>query len=115
MLSTRDFAHEVWLSLENIRERLAVLETEARHTRCHLQRLEERLEESLAPGPGAYPPGAGRGASGGYVPEPGSGGPGEDNGAVINVRISRRALGGGALGSGALAVLAGVGKALGWW
>ncbi len=51
MLSTQDFAHEVWLSLENIRERLAVLETEARHTRGHLERLEGRTDYGLAPMP----------------------------------------------------------------
>ena len=33
MVSTQDFAHEVWQSLENIRDRLAVLETEVRHSR----------------------------------------------------------------------------------
>ena len=43
MLSTQDFAHEVWQSLENIRERLAVLETEVRHTRHDLLRLENTL------------------------------------------------------------------------
>ncbi len=102
MLSTQDFAHEVWLSLENIRERLAVLETEARHTRCHLQRLEGRTPCVRAK------PEASRADARGEVP-----------GASINIRISRKTLGsiggGGAIGGGLLAGVAGLGRMLGWW
>ncbi len=109
MLSTQDFAHEVWLSLENIRERLAVLETEARHTRCHLQRLERRLD----PGPSEAARGCRlAGAADGDAGDAGSG-------AVINVRVSRKTLGsvggGGALGGGLLTAAAVLGRALGWW
>lgn len=104
MLSTQDFAHEVWLSLENIRERLAVLETEARHTRCHLQRLEGRLSY------GRVKPEAGRADAGTRE---------EAHGASINIRISRKTLGsvggGGAIGGGLLAGVAGLGRILGWW
>ena len=89
MLSTQDFAQQVWLSLENIRERLAVLETEARHTRHHLQLLETRLS---AP---------------------------DNAGATIHIRISRKTLGslsgGGAIGGGVLAGVMGLGRLLGWW
>ena len=113
MLSTQDFAHEVWLSLENIRERLAVLETEARHTRGHLERLEGRTDYGLAADAGAAPRGASR-PRGEAGPESGS-----DSGASINIRISRRTLGslggGGVIGGGLLAAVAGAGRALGWW
>ena len=40
MLSTQDFAQRVWASLEDIRDRLAVVETEVRHARGHPHRLE---------------------------------------------------------------------------
>ena len=115
MLSTQDFAREVWLSLENIRERLAALETEARHTRWQLQRLEERV------GIGGRP---GIGAGGGLGPDDGGftdGGKGEREaaGAVIHIRISRKTLGslsgGGAIGGGLLAGAMGLGRLLGWW
>ena len=113
MLSTQDFAHEVWLSLENIRERLAVLETEARHTRGHLERLEGRTDYGLAADAGAGPPGASR-RRGEAGPDSGS-----DSGASINIRISRRTLGslggGGVIGGGLLAAVVGTGRALGWW
>ena len=113
MLSTQDFAHEVWLSLENIRERLAVLETEARHTRGHLERLEGRTDYGLAADAGSAPPGASR-CRGEAGPDSGS-----DSGASINIRISRRTLGslggGGVIGGGLLAAVVGAGRALGWW
>ena len=113
MLSTQDFAHEVWLSLENIRERLAVLETEARHTRGHLERLEGRADYGQAANADAGPLGVSR-RRGEAGPESGS-----DSGASINIRISRRTLGslggGGVIGGGLLAAVAGAGRALGWW
>ena len=109
MLSTQDFAHEVWQSLENIRERLAVLETEVRHTRHDLLRLENTLV-SHTMGHGHPPPHGG-------VPARSSGSDdGDGNGAVVNIRLSRRALGGGGVVGGSLvAAIVGVGKALGWW
>ena len=117
MLSTQDFAHEVWLSLENIRERLAVLETEARHTRGHLERLEGRTDYGLAADAGAAPPGVSR-RRGEAGPDSGSDS-GSDSGASINIRISRRTLGslggGGVIGGGLLAAVVGTGRALGWW
>ncbi len=117
MLSTQDFAHEVWLSLENIRERLAVLETEARHTRGHLERLEGRTDYGLAADAGAGPRGASR-RRGEAGPDSGSDS-GSDSGASINIRISRRTLGslggGGVIGGGLLAAVVGTGRALGWW
>lgn len=102
MVSTQDFAHEVWQSLENIRDRLAVLETEVRHGRRDLLRLETSLHTHFAdhrrPGPGK-----------GEKSENG-------NGASINIRISRKTLGGGSVvGGGLLAGIAVLGKALGWW
>lgn len=107
MLSTQDFAREVWLSLENIRERLAALETEACHTRWQLQRLEERVGIGGSP-----PPGPGSGVNGGK-------GERETAGAVIHIRISRKTLGslsgGGAIGGGLLAAAMALGRLLGWW
>ncbi len=103
MVSTQDFAHEVWLSLENIRERLAVLETELRYTRDDLVRLESNLDLHLGD----------RG-----VPSPRSccsqvsGDPGVANASGITIKISRKLLG---LSGGIVAVTAGAGKALGWW
>ena len=47
MVSTQDFAHEVWVSLENIRERLAVVETEIKHARRDLMRLETNLQSHV--------------------------------------------------------------------
>lgn len=101
MLSTHDFAHRVWVSLEEIRERMAVLETEARHSRHHLHRLETGLSSHLAGHP--VPSAALRGTDG-------------PDGANLTFRISRRVIrGGGLLGGGAAGVALGVGKALGWW
>ena len=127
MLSTQDFAREVWLSLENIRERLAALETEARHTRWQLQRLEERvgIGGSPPPGPAAGPlpgPGPSPGHHGGPAPgdrpDP-SRNDREPAGAVIHIRISRKTLGslsgGGAIGGGLLAAAMALGRLLGWW
>ena len=108
MLSTQDFAHEVWQSLENIRERLAVLETEVRHTRHDLLRLENTLV-SHTMGHGHPPPHGGSPARSG-------GNDGDNSGAVVNIRLSRRALGGGGVvGGGLVAAIVGIGKALGWW
>ncbi len=102
MVSTQDFAHGVWQSLENIRERLAVLETEVRHSRRDLLRLETSLHSHVADHR-RYPPGN-------------AGNPEGVNGATINIRISRKALGsGGVIGGGLLAALAGLGKMLEWW
>ena len=121
MLSTQDFAREVWLSLENIRERLAALETEARHTRWQLQRLEERvgIGGSPPPGPAASPlPGPAAGPPPGDRPDPGPNDR-EPAGAVIHIRISRKTLGslsgGGAIGGGLLAAAMALGRLLGWW
>ena len=113
MLSTQDFAHEVWLSLENIRERLAVLETEARHTRGHLERLEGRTDYAPATDARTAPPGASRPRGEAGLDS------GGDSGASINIRINRRTLGslggGGVIGGGLLAAVVGAGRALGWW
>ena len=107
MIATQDFAREVWLSLENIRERLAALETEARHTRCHLQRLEERAVAA-----------AGESAAGRVRRREGAAAD-ADGGAVIHIRISRKTLGslggGGAIGGGLLAGVMGLGRVMGWW
>ena len=115
MLSTQDFAREVWLSLENIRERLAALETEARHTRWQLQRLEERVDIGGSP-----PPGHHGGPSPGHRPDPAAGpNDREPAGAVIHIRISRKTLGslsgGGAIGGGLLTAAMALGRLLGWW
>ena len=108
MIATQDFAREVWLSLENIRERLAALETEARHTRCHLQRLEERATTA-----------AGESAAGRVRRREGDAAAADDSGAVIHIRISRKTLGslggGGAIGGGLLAGVMGLGRVMGWW
>ncbi len=102
MLSTQDFAQQVWLSLENIRERLAVLETEARHTRHHLQLLENRL---------STPDNAATADANKNAPD--------NAGATIHIRISRKTLGslsgGGAIGGGVLAGVMALGRLLGWW
>ena len=100
MLSTQDFAHRVWVSLEDIRERLAVLETEARHSRHHLHRLETGLSAHVA---GHQTPSAASSAS-----EAG-------NGASVTFRLSRKVIGGGGLLGGTLGVALGAGKAIGWW
>ena len=101
MLSTQDFAHRVWVSLEDIRERLAVLETEARHSRHHLHRLETGLDSHV---------------TGHLAPSRALNGSEAANGNGITFRISRRVIGGGGLlGGGALGVALGAGKALGWW
>ena len=98
MVSTQDFAHEVWQSLENIRERLAVLETELRHTRRDLLRLETSLTAHIADH---------RHKSQAHEPKDDNG-----NGAGVTIKINRKMLG---LSGGLLAVLVGAGKALGWW
>ena len=112
MLSTNDFAQRVWVSLEDIRERLAVLETEMRHARRHLHRLESNQHSHPPVNQGASPVGAiwvnqaGQ-AVGDLFPV---------NGATFTLRLSRRALGGGGiLGGGLAGIAAGTAKALGWW
>ena len=94
MVSTQDFAHEVWVSLENIRERLAVLEAEVRHTRSDLIRLETALTSHTSDHQN-------RGDGDDY-----------DRGSGIIIKINRKLLG---LSGGMLAVVAGAGKMLGWW
>ena len=102
MVATQDFAQGVWQSLEKIGERLAVLETEVRHTRRDLLRLETSLHSHVTDHR-RYPP------SNGVNPE-------GVNGAIINIRISRKALGSsGVIGGGLLAALAALGKMLEWW
>ena len=98
MLSTQDFAQQVWLSLENIRERLAVVETEVRHLREDVAGLEESFRDHLA------------------AHQQSSGPPGEppDNGTVVTVKLGRKLVG-GSTAAGAAAALAGLAKALGWW
>ena len=114
MIATQDFAREVWLSLENIRERLAALETEARHTRHHLQRLEEQAAAAAAVS--AATAGESRPAIGRRRDDDDAA---TDSGAVIHIRISRKTLGslggGGVVGGGLLAGVMGLGRALGWW
>lgn len=95
MVSTQDFAHEVWQSLENIRERLAVLETEVRHTRRDLLRLETSLAAHQADHRRGSGDDRGHGA-----------------GAGITIKISRKLLG---VSGGLAALIGGAGKALGWW
>jgi hypothetical protein len=98
MVSTQDFAHEVWQSLENIRERLAVLETEVRHTRRDLLRLETSLNSHIAR---HRPKGQGSDAK-----------DDNGNGEGVTIRISPKMLG---LSGGLVAAVVGIGKALGWW
>ena len=112
MLSTNEFAQRVWVSLEDIRERLAVLETELRHTRRHLNRLESNQHNHATVNPVANPAApawvhpAGQAVSDVFPV----------NGATFTLRLSRRALGGGGLVGGSLAgIAAGTAKALGWW
>ena len=79
-----------------------MLETEVRHSRRDLLRLESSLHSHVADHR-RYPSGNG-------------GNPDGVNGATINIRISRKALGsGGVIGGGLLAVLAALGKMLEWW
>lgn len=98
MVSTQDFAREVWVSLENIRERLAVVETEIRHARRDMVRLEGALASHLERHNRSS------GGSNGDDPNPD----------VVNLRFNRKLLGGSAAGAAAAATAA-VGKALGWW
>ena len=99
MVSTQDFAREVWVSLENIRERLAVVETEIRHARRDMVRLEGALASHLER----------------HNRSNGGGSSGDDSGEnVVNLRFNRKLLGGSAAGAGAAATAA-VGKVLGWW
>ena len=101
MLSTQDFAQRVWVSLEDIRERLAVIETEARHSRHHLHRLGTGLDSHLA---------------GHLASSRGLNGSEAANGASVTFRVSRKMIGGGGLlGGGLVGVGLGAGKALGWW
>ncbi len=115
MIATQDFAREVWLSLENIRERLAALETEARHTRHHLQRLEEQAAAAVA----AAAARESRPATGRRRRDRDEEDAAADSGAVLHLRISRKTLGnlggGGVVGGGLLAGVMGLGRALGWW
>lgn len=99
MLTNQDFAGRVLSSLEDLRERLAVLEAEVRHTREGVGRLEANLRAHLSE---QHRSGSGRKENG--------------NGAGVTIRMNRRLLGGGGLvGGGLVAVVVGLGKALGWW
>ena len=104
MLSTNDFAQRVWVSLEDIRERMAVLETEFGHMRGHLEHLEEGLQGHIEGHRSSTDCSCGRRGDG----EP-------PNEASVTLRLSRRALGGGGLLGGGMAGLAAAAKALGWW
>jgi hypothetical protein len=88
----------VWQSLENIRERLAVLEAEVRHTRRDLLRLETSLTHHIADH---------RHKNHRHTAEDDHG-----NGSEITIKVSRTLLG---LIGGLLAAGLAVGKALGWW
>ena len=99
MVSTQDFAREVWVSLENIRERLAVVETEIRHARRDMVRLER--------GAGVPPRAPTTPSSGGSNGD-------ESNADVVHLRFNRKLLGGSAAGAAAAATAA-VGRVLGWW
>ena len=98
MVSTQDFAREVWVSLENIRERLAVVETEIRHARRDMVRLEGALASHLE------------------QHNPSNGGSSGDDSSpdVVHLRFNRKLLGGSAAGAAAAATAA-AGKVLGWW
>ena len=103
MVSTQDFAREVWVSLENIRERLAVVETEIRHARRDMVRLEGALASHLER----------------HNRSNGCNGDGDGNGDdsnpdVVHLRFNRKLLGGSAAGAGAAATAA-LGRMLGWW
>ncbi len=104
MVSTQDFAHEVWVSLENIRERLAVVETEIKHARRDLMRLETNLQSHVDGCRGCHVDG--RRVNGAR-------GAGDDD-AAVNVRFNRKLLGGSAAGAAAAGIAA-AGRALGWW
>ena len=94
MVSTQDFAHEVWLSLENIRERMAVVETELRYTRQDILRLESSLFSHTG----------GHGHPRTPVTAKPAAANGNGNGATVNIRVSRRALSsGGVIGGGLIA------------
>ena len=82
MLSTQDFAHRVWVSLEDIRDRLAVLETEARHSRHHLHRLETGLNAHVARHQSSSAAMSASEAA---------------NGTSVTFRVSRKVIGGGGL------------------
>ena len=98
MVSTQDFAREVWVSLENIRERLAVVETEIRHARRDMVRLEGALASHLE-----------------RHNRSNDGSNGDDSSPdVVNLRFNRKLLGGSAAGAAAAATAA-VGRVLGWW
>ena len=91
--------------MEDIRERMAVLETEFSHVRSHLERLDTGLYGHLT---GHEPPKADpcRDHKAGN----------RSSDASITLRFSRRTLGGGGLVGGGLAGLAAASaKALGWW
>lgn len=86
------------MSLENIRERLAVLEAELRHTRRDLLRLETALTDHKSD---HWHKGGGDDV---HVRH--------DSGGGVTININRKLLG---MSGGMLAVVAGAGKVLGWW
>ena len=95
MLSQSDFAGKVLPSLEEIRERVTRVETEVRHMRFHVHKLEAAMEKHVA----------------GHAPESESSG-----GTYTATRLSRKVLGGGSIAGGSIAaVVIGVGKVIGWW
>ena len=89
MLSPNEFATRVLTSLEEIRERVARVETETKHIRHHVNKLEEDME---ALGPTRY---------------------WANNTSTVS---RRKVIGGGSLVGGTIAaVVMAVGKALGLW
>ena len=101
MLSTQDFAQRAWVSLEDIRDRLAVVETEVRHVRGLLHRLEAGFHHPRHPPPA--PQAAGRfqrqRSQHHHPPQPQNAGGGVS----------------GLVGSSILAAAVEAGRALGWW
>ena len=80
------------------------METEIKHARRDLMRLEAGLHHHVSPGHVSTGPDSRR-----------SGPAGADTGEdVVNVRLNRKLLGGGAAGAGTAGIAA-VGRALGWW
>jgi hypothetical protein len=95
MLSPNEFAGKVLTSLEEIRERVASVETETRHIGYQVNKLEADMEAHAW---------AHCGQRDGCC------------GADTTIRLNRKALDGASIaGGGIAAAVIGVGKVLGWW